>query len=230
MSRVLFYSPLLRSFKSGVGRRCVGAAHALPLTVVSCSNTLSGYCMSPSVRYFHCTRPSLAKKNKAEKAPAAAEVEEVELPDTISLSESMDRKLAYLERELAKIRGGRASADMLNFVVVEAYGDKMPITDIAQITLKTPTKLQVSVFDSDISSHVATAIRECGLGLAPLVDGGSITLNIPKQSKEARESVIKVVAKQGEMVSSFRVVSCCAADIFMLALVLVLVLVRVLCR
>jgi ribosome recycling factor len=153
-------------------------------------------------RCFHASPAAFApKKGKASKAAAATDdddEEEVELPDIADMDEKMERQITYFVNELAKISGGRASSDMVNFVVVDAYGDKMPITDVAQVSLKTPTKLLISVFDSDITSHVAQAVRDCGLGLAPIVEGTNITLNIPKQSKEARASLVKIVAKQGE--------------------------------
>lgn len=161
-----------------------------------------------NVRFLHATRVAFApKKEKGGKHPKAAAVtadeeEEVTLPNLDELDDKMERKITYLISELAKIRGGRASADMVNFVVVEAYGDRMPITDVAQISLKTPTKLLISIFDSEITSHVAQAVRECGLGLAPIVEGTNITLNIPKQSKEARSSLVKIVAKQGEAIKA----------------------------
>jgi len=156
------------------------------------------------VRFLHATRISMAPKKggKAAKAAIDDEDEEVNIPDVSELDDKMERKLKYLSNELAKIRGGRASADMVNFVVVEAYGDKMPITDVAQISLKTPTKLLISIFDSDVTSHVAQAVRDCGLGLAPIVEGTNITLNIPKQSKEARSSLVKIASKQGESIKA----------------------------
>lgn len=164
------------------------------------------YSSGGSFRTFHTSRVLMAKVSKkggkGAKTAAAANEEDVEivLPDMDELDENMERKIIYLTSELGKIRGGRATADMLNFVVVDAYGDRLPITDTAQISLKTPTKLVVSTFDAAITPHVATAIRECGLGFAPVVEGTVITVTVPKPSKEARESLCKVASKLGEQV------------------------------
>ena len=76
----------------------------------------------------------------------------------------------------------------------------MPIIETAQITLKTPTKLVISTFDTEITSHVAAAIRDSGLGFTPVVEGANITVAVAKPSREMRENLIRITAKQGESV------------------------------
>ena len=144
--------------------------------------------------------PKHAKGGSKNAKPVDDEADEVELPNMKDMDIDMEKKITYLTSELSKIRGGRASAEMLNHIVVEAYGDKLSISDTSQISLKTPTKLVVSTFDGGITSFVATAIRESGLGLTPIVEGTTINITVPKPSKEVRESLVKIAAKVGEQV------------------------------
>ena len=158
---------------------------------------------------YHTCLVLCAPKQKGGKNSKQVEDDEiavVELPNLKDMDHDMEKKIIYLTSELSKIRGGRASSEMLNHIVVEAYGDKLSITDTAQITLKTPTKLVVSTFDGGITSFVATAIRESGLGLTPVVEGSTINVTVPKPSKEVRESLVKIAAKVGEQVCNICIV------------------------
>lgn len=154
---------------------------------------------------FYSHSPKLfakAPNAKGGKGKVDEEEQEIVLPDMDDASRDMERKIDRLEVEFSKIRGGRASADMLNFIRVEAYGDRIPITDAAQISLKTPTKLVVQAYDAGIVPFVANAIRDADLGITPIVEGSVILVNVPKPSKEARDALYKLVAKQGEQVTN----------------------------
>jgi len=81
---------------------------------------------------------------------------------------------------------------------IENYGT---IGNVAQVTQKAPLKISITVFDPDVVKKVADAVRESGLNLNPQVEGNTLTVNIPKPSKETRESYIKIIHKNGEKVS-----------------------------
>ena len=190
----------------------VGVTRAYHICIATQINTrvlkLNTSILHPIIRNLHAS-PVLFAKAKGKKggkdSKKGAEVDddedvEVMLPDLDELDTSMEGKIAFLIFELGKIRGGHATSDMLDFVTVNAYGDSMPIADTAQITLKSATKLVVATYDADITSHVATAIRECGLGFAPIVDGANITITVPKPSKEARANLLKIATQHAEKV------------------------------
>lgn len=171
--------------------------------------------LQPPARNIHAS-PVLLAKAKVKKAGKDKKNDtvvdddvEITLPDLDNLDTTMEGKVNFLKFELGKIRGGHATSDMLDFVTVNAYGDNIPITDTAQITLKSATKLVVATYDADITSHVATAIRECGLGFAPTVDGTNITITVPKPSKEARANLVKVATQHAEkVIDSFTHAQC----------------------
>lgn len=132
----------------------------------------------------------------------------VPLPVTKDLGDSMDKRLSYLVEEFAKIRGGRASADILNHVTIEAYDLRVNILEACQITMLSPTKLSVAVFDLELVENVASAIRSCGLNLNPTTDGTTITVAVPKPSKEARDGLVKSISKLSEKVLSVVIFLC----------------------
>jgi ribosome recycling factor len=108
------------------------------------------------------------------------------------------RQLDYAKRELAKLRGATANPNMLDGVLVEAYGERQPLPSLAQISLKNSTLLVVAPFDGALASAVADAIRDADLNLNPTVDGDAVRVPVPRASKETREQTVKVVSKIAE--------------------------------
>jgi len=145
-------------------------------------------------REFHYGAVVFAPKNKKNDAVSAATTAHT-LPDFKISYNSMDKILSSLSAELATIHVGRVSTDMFNNINIDNYGT---IANVAQVTLKAPLKISITVFDPDVVKKVADAIRESGLNLNPQIEGNTLTLNIPKPSKETRESYIKIIHKNGE--------------------------------
>ena len=92
-------------------------------------------------------------------------------PDLADLGKRMDGSLEVLRKELQGLRTGRASASLLEPVVVEAYGSEMPITQVGTINVPEPRMLTVQVWDRGLVKAVEKAIRNSNLGLNPAVDG-----------------------------------------------------------
>ncbi|MBI1261820.1 MAG: ribosome recycling factor [Rhizobiales bacterium] len=118
--------------------------------------------------------------------------------DIDDIERRMRGALAALKQEFAGLRTGRASAGMLDPVMVEAYGQSMPISQVGTVGVPEPRMLTVQVWDKGMVSAVEKAIRSSGLGLNPNVDGMLIRLPIPELNEERRTELTKVAAKYTE--------------------------------
>lgn len=114
------------------------------------------------------------------------------------LKERMNGAIAVLEKEFAGLRTGRASADLLDPVTVDAYGSRMPLKQVGNVNVPTPRRLSVQVWDKGLVSAAEKAIRESGLGLNPSTDGDTIFINLPDLTEERRQDLIKVARKYAE--------------------------------
>ena len=110
----------------------------------------------------------------------------------------MDGALEALRKEFAGLRTGRASAGMLEPVTVEAYGNAVPLSQVANINVPEPRLITVNVWDRGMVKAVDKAIREAGLGLNPQTEGQTIRVPIPDLNEERRRELTKVAAKYAE--------------------------------
>jgi len=110
----------------------------------------------------------------------------------------MNKSIASLREELTGLRTGRASASLLEPVMVEAYGTKMPLQQVATVTVPEARLLSVQVWDRSNVQPVEKAIRNAGLGINPIVDGQVIRLPIPELTEERRKELAKLVGQYAE--------------------------------
>jgi ribosome recycling factor len=110
----------------------------------------------------------------------------------------MDKAIAALKEEFASLRTGRASANLLDQVMVEAYGATTPISAVAAISVPEPRSISVSVWDRGVVVSVEKAIRSSGLGLNPVVEGQILRIPIPPLTEERRRDLTKIAAKYAE--------------------------------
>ncbi len=103
-----------------------------------------------------------------------------------------------LKREFSGLRTGRASSALLEPVTVNIYGARMPLSQVATISVPDARTISVSVWDRSQLSAVEKAIRESSLGLNPVIDGTLIRLPIPPLSAERRQEIVKVAHKYAE--------------------------------
>lgn len=122
-------------------------------------------------------------------------VEGIDLND---LDRRMQGALGVLKTEFAGLRTGRASASMMDPITVQAYGQSMPINQVATVSVPEPRMVAVQVWDKGMVSAVEKAIRESNLGLNPVVDGQLLRLPIPELNQERRQELIKVAHKYAE--------------------------------
>ncbi|EEF50937.1 ribosome-recycling factor [Ricinus communis] len=112
----------------------------------------------------------------------------------------MEAAIVSLSRELTKLRTGRASAGMLDHIIVETDGVKMPLNRLAVVAVMDPKTLSVNPYDPNMVSALEKAIVSSPLGLNPRVDGERLIASIPPLTKEHMQAMCKVVGKSCEEV------------------------------
>ncbi|APX11304.1 ribosome recycling factor [Tateyamaria omphalii] len=118
--------------------------------------------------------------------------------DTDDLERRMDGAMANLRTEFASLRTGRASASMLEPVMVDAYGSMTPINQVGTVNVPEPRMVTVNVWDKGLVGKVEKAIRESGLGINPQLNGTIIMLPIPELNEERRRELGKVAGSYAE--------------------------------
>ncbi|MBY8975820.1 ribosome recycling factor [Rhodobacteraceae bacterium NNCM2] len=118
--------------------------------------------------------------------------------DIDDLSRRMEGAIAALKSEFASLRTGRASASMLDAVLVDAYGTMTPLNQVGTINVPEPRMVTMSVWDKSLVGKVDKAIRQSGLGLNPVVDGTLLRLPIPELNEERRRELTKVAGNYAE--------------------------------
>jgi len=115
-----------------------------------------------------------------------------------ALKDRMQKSIASLRDELSGLRTGRASASLLEPVTVEAYGSRMPLNQVATVTVPEPRMLSVQVWDRSMAGAVEKAIRNSGLGLNPAAEGQVIRVPLPELNEERRRELTKVAHNYAE--------------------------------
>ena len=121
-----------------------------------------------------------------------------EEPDIDGIKRRMDGAMTALRQEFASLRTGRASANMLEPVMVDAYGAMTPLNQVGTVNVPEPRMITLNVWDKSLVGKVEKAIRESGLGINPVVDGTIIRLPIPELNEERRKELTKVAAQYAE--------------------------------
>jgi ribosome recycling factor len=114
------------------------------------------------------------------------------------LRRRMDAAVEVLRKEFGGLRTGRASASLLEPVVVEAYGSTLPLNQVGTISVPEPRLITVQVWDRGLVKATDKAIREAGLGLNPQTEGQVIRVPIPDLNEERRKELTRVAAKYAE--------------------------------
>lgn len=120
---------------------------------------------------------------------------EIDLGD---IERRMDGALSSLKSEFGGLRTGRASASLVEPIMVDAYGSQMPITQVSTVSVPEPRMISIQVWDKGTLIAVEKAIRQSNLGLNPVVDGTNIRLPIPELNEERRLELTKVAQKYAE--------------------------------
>ena len=118
--------------------------------------------------------------------------------DTDELERRMDGAMANLRTEFASLRTGRASASMLEPIVVEAYGSQTPINQLGTVNVPEPRMVTINVWDKSMVQAVEKAIMNSGLGINPQTNGTIVMLPIPELNEERRRELTRVAAQYAE--------------------------------
>tara|TARA_A100001391_G_C5043506_1_gene271531 strand:- start:971 stop:1492 length:522 start_codon:yes stop_codon:yes gene_type:complete len=110
----------------------------------------------------------------------------------------MKKSIESMKGDLAGLRTGRASASLLEPIMVDAYGSMMPLNQVATVSVPEPRMLSVQVWDRSMAAAVDKAIRESSLGLNPIAEGQIIRVPLPELNEERRRELSKVAHQYAE--------------------------------
>ena len=123
--------------------------------------------------------------------------DEIEI-DTDDIERRMKGAMESLRQEFSSLRTGRASASMVDPIMVDAYGSPTPLNQIGTVNVPEPRMVTINVWDKGMVGKVEKAIRESGLGINPQLNGTIIMLPIPELNEERRRELTKVAAQYAE--------------------------------
>ena len=112
--------------------------------------------------------------------------------------DKMNKTIDKFLKDLSTLSTGRANSNMLDLIKVDVYGQKMPVNQIASITIPEPRTISIQVWDLNNVELVDSAIRKSELGLNPQIDGQLIRLPVPNLSEERRIELKKLIKSMGE--------------------------------
>ncbi|MBL4612324.1 MAG: ribosome recycling factor [Emcibacter sp.] len=118
--------------------------------------------------------------------------------DLKDLRRRMNGAIDNLKSEFVGLRTGRASVNMMDPVMVDAYGSQMPLNQVATVSTPESRMISVQVWDKSMVAVADKAIRNAGLGLNPVVDGQTLRIPIPELNEERRKELTKISGKYAE--------------------------------
>lgn len=118
--------------------------------------------------------------------------------DLADIKRRMNGAIEKLKNEFKGLRTGRASVNLLDPVVVDAYGAQMPINQIGTVSTPEARLISVHVWDKGLVASVEKAIRNSGIGLNPIVDGDTLRIPIPELNEERRIELTKLAKNYSE--------------------------------
>lgn len=118
--------------------------------------------------------------------------------DIANIKRRMQGAVENTSKEFGGLRTGRASTALLDPIMVDAYGSKMPLNQVGTVSVPEPRMLIVQIWDANMVKAAEKAIRESGLGLNPQPEGNVIRLPIPDLTEERRAELKKVASKYAE--------------------------------
>ena len=114
------------------------------------------------------------------------------------LKEKLQKAIDYLHEEYGKLQTGRANAALVESLMVESYGSKMPLKGLATITIPESNQIMIQPWNRDQLVSVEKAIKESNLGFNPQNDGVVIRIVLPQLTEERRRDLVKLVHKYAE--------------------------------
>ena len=112
--------------------------------------------------------------------------------------ESMDKAISHLEKELVKIRAGKANPSMLSSVMVEYYGNMTPLSQVSNINTPDGRTISVQPWEKKMIPEIETAIMNANLGFNPMNNGEMVIINVPPLTEERRKQLVKQAKVEAE--------------------------------
>lgn len=110
----------------------------------------------------------------------------------------MDKALEHFEVALSNVRAGKASTGMLNSVMVESYGQTMPLNGVASVTVPDAKTILIQPWDKNVIAAIEKAIINANLGMTPSNNGECIRLNVPPLTEDRRKELVKQIKADAE--------------------------------
>ena len=110
----------------------------------------------------------------------------------------LDKAISFLERELAKIRTGRATPSLVEDIVCECFGQKFPLKQLAAISIHEPKQILIQPWDKSYIEGIVRALEKTGIGANPIVDKEVIRINLPSLSEEYRKELLRLLSQKQE--------------------------------
>jgi len=110
----------------------------------------------------------------------------------------LDKTISFLERELAKIRTGRATPSLVEDIVCECFGQKFPLKQLAAISIPEPKQILIQPWDKSYIEGIVRALEKTGIGANPIVDKEVIRINLPFLSEEYRKELLRLLSQKQE--------------------------------
>ncbi len=112
--------------------------------------------------------------------------------------EAMEKAMTHLEKELVKIRAGKASPSMLSSVMVEYYGSQTPLSQVANVNTPDARTISVQPWEKSMIPEIETAIMNANLGFNPMNNGEMVIINVPPLTEERRIQLTKQAKAEAE--------------------------------
>lgn len=110
----------------------------------------------------------------------------------------MDKVIAFLDREMGKIRTGRASPSLVEDVVVDCFGQKFPLKQLAAISTPEVKQILIQPWDKSYIEGIVRALEQTGVGANPIVDKDTIRISLPPLSEEYRKNLVHLISEKQE--------------------------------
>jgi len=115
-----------------------------------------------------------------------------------AMAQHMDKSVQGLQKELAKVRTGRASPALIDGVQVDYYGSNVPISQVANVTTPDARTIQIVPWEATMLPVIEKAILAANIGFNPQSDGKVLRIPLPALTEERRKDMVKMVKKMGE--------------------------------
>ena len=110
----------------------------------------------------------------------------------------LDKVIGFLSGEMAKIRTGRASPSLVEDVVADCFGQKLPLKQLAAISVPEPKQILIQPWDKSYIEVIVSALERTGVGANPIVDKDIIRINLPPLTEEYRKNLLRIISEKQE--------------------------------